>query len=169
MSLGGHVLVLNQNYEPMTICHVKKAIILIFLGKAEIIEVMEDKAICSISQSFPYPSIVRLSDFVHRRQRGIMLSRKNILKRDAFQCQYCGTKSRAMTVDHIIPKVRGGKDSWENLVTACIQCNNKKGDQTPEEAAMPLLSKPRKPHHLSFIQSHAYTTDVRWKPYLFMA
>jgi len=169
MSLSGHVLVLNQNYEPMTICHVKKAVVLIFLGKAEIIEVMEGKAIRSVMRNFPYPSIVRLSAFVHRHRKGIMLSRKNILKRDAYQCQYCGTKKEPMTVDHIVPKVHGGKDTWENMVTACIKCNNKKGDQTPEEADMPLRTTPRKPHHLSFIQSHVGTADERWKQYLFMA
>jgi 5-methylcytosine-specific restriction endonuclease McrA len=169
MSLGGHVLVLNQNYEPMTVCHVKKAIVLIFLGKAEVIEIIEGKAIRSVSKVLPYPSIVRLSTFVLKRRKGIMLSRKNILKRDGYQCQYCGTKNQPMTVDHIIPKVRGGRDTWENLITACIQCNNKKGDQTPDEVQMKLQSKPRKPHPLSFIQHHAGISDERWKPYLFMA
>lgn len=168
MSLNGHVLVLNQNYEPMTVCHVRKALVLVFLGKAEVIEIMEGKAIRSVYRSFPYPSIVRLSMMVHRQRKGILLSRKNVLKRDGFQCQYCGTHSHAMTVDHIIPKVRGGKDSWENMVTACIRCNNTKGDRTPEEADMTLMTKPRKPHHLSFIQKHVSTHDERWKPYLFM-
>jgi len=169
MALHGHVLVLNQNYEPMTICSVRKAVILIFLGKAEMIEVMEGKAIQSITSSFPFPSIVRLSSFVHKRRKGIMLSRKNILKRDNYQCQYCGSRSAGMTVDHIVPKMRGGRDAWDNLVAACIRCNNKKGNMTPDEASMPLLTVPRKPHPLSFIQSHVHTTDVRWKPYLFMA
>ncbi len=169
MGLQGHVLVLNQNYEPMTICSVKKAIVMIFLGKAEMIEVMEGKAIHSIRSQFPFPSIVRLATFVHKRRKGIMLSRKNILKRDNYRCQYCGTHGVEMTVDHIVPKVRGGKDSWENMVAACIRCNNRKGNLTPEQANMPLLSVPRKPHPLSFIQSHVHTTDARWKPYLFMA
>ncbi len=169
MLLNGHVLVLNQNYEPMTICHVKKAMVLIFLGKAEVIEKIDGKAIRSVSHSFPYPSIVRLSTFVLKRRKGIMLSRKNVLKRDGYQCQYCGTRNQPMTVDHIIPKVRGGKDTWENLVTACIHCNNRKGDQTTDEVRMELLTKPRKPHPLSFIQNHAGVNDERWKPYLFMA
>ncbi|MCB0834292.1 MAG: HNH endonuclease [Bacteroidetes bacterium] len=167
--LNGHVLVLNQNYEPMTICHVRKALILIFLEKAEIIEIVEGKAIRSVSHAFPWPSIVRLGSFVHRKNRGIMLSKKNILKRDGYQCQYCGTKSHTLTVDHIIPKVRGGKDTWENLITACIHCNNRKGDRTPDEVRLTLLSSPRKPHHLSFIQKHAGIQDDRWKPYLFMS
>ncbi len=169
MNLIGHVLVLNQNYEPMTVCHVKKAIVLIFLGKAEIIEVMEGKAIRTVRTAYPFPSIVRMATMVHRQRNGILLSRKNILKRDGFQCQYCGSKHHAMTVDHIVPKVRGGKDSWENMVTACIQCNNRKGDRTPEEANMALMCRPRKPHHLSFIQKHVSMYDERWKPYLFMA
>ncbi|MBL7996300.1 HNH endonuclease [bacterium] len=168
MSLSGHVLVLNQNYEPMTICHVKKAIVLIFLGKAEIIEVIEGQAIRSVRSSFPFPSIVRIYAYIHKKNKGIMLSRKNILKRDGFECQYCGSKTHSMTVDHIMPKVRGGKDTWENMITACIHCNNRKGDMTPEEAQMRLMTNPRKPHHLSFIQKHVGVRDERWKQYLFM-
>ncbi|HMV27248.1 MAG TPA: HNH endonuclease [bacterium] len=169
MALNGHVLVLNQNYEPMTICHVKKAFVLVFLGKAEIIEIAEGRSIRSVSHEYPFPSIVRLMSFVYKKRKGIMLSRKNILKRDNYQCQYCGTRSDAMTVDHILPKVRGGKDAWENLVTACITCNNKKGDRTPDEARMVLMTTPRRPHPLSFIQGHASGHYDNWKQYLFMS
>ncbi len=169
MGLTGHVLVLNQNYEPMTICHVKKALILVFLGKAEIIEAADGRVLRSVNAVFPFPSIVRLCAYVYKKRKGVMLSRKNILKRDNFQCQYCGTKAHSMTVDHIIPKVHGGKDTWENLITACIHCNNKKGDQSPEDAGMALRTKPRKPNPLSFIQGHANGSNETWRQYLFMS
>ncbi|MCK5149073.1 HNH endonuclease, partial [bacterium] len=116
----------------------------------------------------PLPSIVRLSRFVLRPNRKVLLSRKNVIRRDKQQCQYCGTHVGAMTVDHIIPRVRGGGDSWENLVCACMPCNTRKGRRTPREAEMKLLREPKKPGYLYFIQHLAKHADVRWKPYLFM-
>jgi 5-methylcytosine-specific restriction endonuclease McrA len=131
--LHSQVLVLNQNYEPMTITNVKKAIILIYLGKAEIIE-KNDAYIHSVSISYPLPSIVRLTRYINVPRKRIILSRKNIIKRDGHQCQYCGIRTGPVTIDHVTPRVRGGEDTWENLVCACVRCNNKKGNRTPEEA-----------------------------------
>jgi 5-methylcytosine-specific restriction endonuclease McrA len=84
------------------------------------------------------------------------------------RCQYCGFNHGPFTIDHVIPKRSGGLDTWENLVCACISCNNKKGDRTPEQANMPLLKTPRRPSHLFFIQSFLGHPDDSWKPYLFM-
>ncbi len=169
MPLNGQVLVLNQNYEPLMISRVKKAIILIYLGKAEIIDQWDGKMIQGVRAAFPYPSIIRLSTPVHRPWQIINLSRKNIMKRDGYQCQYCGTRTQPLTVDHIIPKMRGGKDTWDNLITACIHCNNKKGHRTLQEAQMTLRKQPRRPHPLCFIQTHTGGMAERWKPYLFMS
>jgi 5-methylcytosine-specific restriction endonuclease McrA len=159
--------VLNQNYEPLTVCNVRRAIILTYLGKAEIIGKVDNRDVRSIYQTFDYPSIVRLIIFVRVPFRKIILSRKNILRRDNHRCQFCGSTSN-LTIDHIIPKSKGGEDDWENLTTACIKCNNKKGDRTPEEAKMNLLSIPKKPSHITFIKNFAGDINTDWKPYLYM-
>jgi 5-methylcytosine-specific restriction endonuclease McrA len=161
------VLVLNQNYEPITICNVRRAVVLVFLGKAELISSVDNKCIRTVYRTFVYPSIVRLSIFVRVPFKKIILSRKNILRRDNHRCQYCGSTT-ALTIDHIIPKSRGGDETWENLVVACIKCNNRKSDRTPEEAKMVLWSKPKKPSHITFIKNFVGRVDEEWKPYLYM-
>lgn len=167
-SLNRHVLILNQNYEPMSVITAKKAIVLIVLGKAEIIERHPRWEVRSVRNSLPFPSIVRLVTYIHIPRKRVILSRKNIIKRDSNRCQYCGTSQRPLTVDHVLPKNRGGEDSWENLVCACVYCNNRKGNRTPEEARMPLHRKPQRPNQLYFIQHFIGIGDERWKPYLFM-
>jgi len=167
-SLAAHVLVLNQNYEPLSVCSIRRAIVLIFLGKAEMIEPWDGKVIRSVFKKYPVPSVVRLALYVQRPRKRVLLSRKNIIKRDGHRCQYCGRVSSAMTVDHVIPKKRRGTDTWENLVCACIHCNNKKGDRTPEQAGFKLLRPPRRPNHLTYIQRFAGVNDPRWRPYLFL-
>ena len=166
--LNKSVLILNQNYEPTSIISARKAIILVYLEKAELIERYPRLELRSVSRRFHFPSIVRLVEFIHVPRKRVILSRKNIIKRDKGRCQYCGTCTKPLTVDHIIPKKRGGDDSWENLTCACVFCNNRKGYKTPEEARMTLRSKPRKPDHLFFIQYLIGVVDERWKPYLFM-
>jgi 5-methylcytosine-specific restriction endonuclease McrA len=162
------VLVLNQNYEPLSVCNVKKAIMLLFLRKAELLEASNGKVIRSVSLTMPFPSVVRLSSFVRIPYKKIILSRKNILRRDGHRCQYCGRGDVPLTLDHIHPRSKGGEDSWENLVAACVKCNNKKGDSLPEEAGMPLLRVPMKPNHVTFLRHFVGNLDDRWKPYLFM-
>ncbi|OQX94996.1 HNH endonuclease [candidate division KSB1 bacterium 4572_119] len=165
--LNSHVLVLNQSFQPMSITNVKKAFLLIYLGKAEIVE-KNCEFIRSVNDKFPLPSIVRLTRYIHVPRKQIMLTRKNIIKRDGHQCQYCGKRTIPLTIDHVIPRVRGGKDTWENLVCACIKCNNKKGDRSPEQASMKLMRPPKRPNHIFFIRYSAGTIDHRWKPYLYM-
>lgn len=162
------VLVLNQNYEPLSVCNVKKAIVLLYLGKAELIEACDGLLLRSVSMSMPLPSIVRLSIYVRVPYKKIVLTRKNILRRDGHKCQYCGKGEVSLTVDHVVPKARGGLDVWENLVCACVACNNRKGDRTPHEAEMPLHRRPIRPNHVMFIRDYVGTLDERWKPYLFM-
>jgi len=166
--LNGKVLVLNQSYEPVSICSAKKAIILLYLTKAELIAKRDGKIVRSVKDFYPHPSVIRISRFLKAPFKKIELSRKNILKRDGFRCQYCGHKATNLTIDHVIPKSRGGTDNWENLVAACHKCNNRKGNRTPEEANMTLINKPRKPHHILFIKQYMGKVDDNWKPFLFM-
>lgn len=166
--LDRHVLVLNQNFEPLSVCSVKRAVIMVYLNRAEIIEALDGYKICSVSLSISVPSVVRLGTYVRVPIKRIMLTRKNIIKRDGYRCQYCGSKVSQMTVDHIIPKNLGGQDIWENLVAACPKCNNKKGQRTPDQAGLALLRKPRRPNHITFIQQFIGVNDKRWKQYLFM-
>jgi 5-methylcytosine-specific restriction endonuclease McrA len=166
--LKSKVLVLNQSYEPISICSVKKAIHLLLLTKAELVAPKNGLQLHSVNFRIPLPSIIRLSRYIKIPYKKIELSRKNILRRDGYRCQYCGTTTGNLTVDHIIPKSRGGADTWENLVTACISCNNKKGNRTPEEAGMKLIARPRKPNHIIFIKNFVGSSiDSQWKPYLF--
>jgi 5-methylcytosine-specific restriction endonuclease McrA len=166
--LEGRVLILNQNYEPLSICSARKAVVLQVLGKVEVIE-SSDRTVRSVSECYILPSIVRLSRLIHVPRKRILLSRNNIIKRDNHCCQYCGTDKSPFTVDHIVPRDRGGLDTWENLVCACSHCNSRKRNRTPQEAGMQLLRKPRKPGYLFFIQTQAHIPDERWKPYLFMS
>jgi 5-methylcytosine-specific restriction endonuclease McrA len=165
--LENRVLVLNQNYEPMSVCSARRAIVLLYLDKAEMVE-RNHEMIHSMSSAMPLPSIVRLSRLIHVPRKRIQLNRKNIIKRDGHQCQYCGKVDGSVTVDHVIPRDRGGGDTWENLVCACVRCNTKKKNRTPKEANMKLRRIPRKPGYLFFIQRFVGIPDDRWKPYLFM-
>lgn len=166
--LARNVLVLNQNYEPLSVCTVRRAALMLFLGKAEMIEKHDGVRLRSVSTSVAVPSVVRLWAYARIPRKRIILTRKNIIKRDGGQCMYCGRKDGPMTVDHVIPKKFGGTDSWENLVSACMECNNRKGNRTPEQAKLRLLRTPRKPNHIMFIQHFIGVADRCWKPYLFL-
>lgn len=137
------------------------------LGKAELVINDERKYLHSITRSFPWPSVIRLNSFIRVPYKKIILTRKNILRRDSHKCIYCGRGDLPLTVDHVVPKARGGEDNWDNLVAACLKCNNKKGDRTPEEAGMKLKTKPYAPSHIMFIRHSAGRMDESWKPYLF--
>lgn len=167
-TLNSKVLILNQNYEPLCVCNVQKAIVLLWLGKAELIATRPQWAIHTVRHAYPYPSVVRLSFYIHVPYKKVELTRKNILRRDHHRCVYCGKATPPLTVDHIIPKSRNGGDTWENLVCACVRCNNRKGSRTPEEANMKLHSKPMRPNHVTFIQNVVGTVDQEWEPFLFL-
>jgi 5-methylcytosine-specific restriction endonuclease McrA len=161
------VLVLNQNYEPLSVCRAKRAIVMVLLGKAEIIEEAQAR-IRSVSLSLPLPSIVRLSLYIQAPKREIPLTRKNVLRRDGHRCQYCGTRDAPLTTDHVIPRSQGGRDSWRNLVCACVSCNNRKGNRTPRQAGLVLRKKPKQPHRYTYIKFYSSIPDRRWRPYLFL-
>lgn len=168
MKLNGKVLVLNQNYEPINISTTRRAITLLVVGKAESVINYDGVFYRSEKLSVARPSVIRLKRYIRFRRREIPLTKKNILRRDHYTCQYCGSREGPMTIDHVIPKRLGGRDTWENLVCACLKCNNKKGDRTPEEAGMKLLRKPRKPNYFLFLFNGENLPDPRWKPFLFL-
>ena len=167
MMLNQAVLLLNQNYEPLTICNVKRAVILIFLGKAEMIE-KNSGVLHSVSLEIPIPSVIRLARNVRAPRKQIMLNRKNLMIRDNHTCQYCGRRVQPLTIDHVIPKHYGGKDSWDNLVVACHSCNHRKANRTPEQAGMQLIATPKKPHYFFYLHKVIGIKDIHWKPYLFI-
>ena len=166
--MKAHVLVLNHDYSALTVCTVRRAVVLVHLNKADLVESVPDYFLRSPSIKLPCPSIVRLRGYVRVPYRNIMLSRKNVIRRDGHRCQYCNRRD-SLTVDHVIPRSRGGKDHWTNLVAACIACNNRKGDRTPEEANMPLFRKPFRPSHVMFIRDYVGLVEETWKPYLFLS
>lgn len=161
------VLVLNQDYQPLSICSVQRSVKLLFLEKAELLHDDPDKVIRTVDDEYSYPSVIRLRRYINLPYAKIVLSRRNIMKRDRHTCQYCGIKSD-LTLDHVMPRSRGGEDSWENLVTACNHCNVKKGNRTPEEANMPLEIEPYRPVHITFFQNLLGGVQEHWKPYLYM-
>ncbi|MGI8424913.1 MAG: HNH endonuclease [Chloroflexota bacterium] len=138
------VLVLNQNYEPLNICNVRRAFVLVDRGKAEVLE-LGDRGIRTASRMLPRPSVIKLSYMVKRPRPQVRLSRREVFMRDEFKCQYCGSRGRELTLDHVMPKHRGGGHSWDNLVSACRPCNHRKGGKTLEEARMRLHQAPRRP------------------------
>jgi 5-methylcytosine-specific restriction endonuclease McrA len=161
----GKVLVLNASYEPLNITNWKRAVVLLIKGKAEQLEHHES----FISQAFPLPSVIRLRYYVKVPYKEIPLTRKNVLERDRNTCQYCGYKGESLTLDHIIPRSRGGQDSWNNLVTACVSCNINKGNRTPKEALMSLNKEPRKPYsslHFEIVKCTKGDRNNQWRKYV---
>ena len=161
------VLVLNTNYSPMDICTARRAICLFYNEKVDILESYSEH-VHSPSVTLPLPSIVKLRDYVSHNKMDVILTRRNLMVRDDHQCQYCHTKKGPLTLDHVLPKNRGGGDAWDNLVTACQSCNHKKGDRTPEEAKMLLKRMPKKPNKIHYFQQFIHDKQGAWRPYLFM-
>ena len=131
-SVDRKVLVLNQDFTPISVCTVQRAFLLTYLQKTEMVESANGHKIRSVSQSFPMPAVIRLNRYVNIPYKGVALTRQNVFKLDSFECLYCG-KKHDLTLDHVKPRSRGGKSSWDNLATACKRCNAYKGDYTPEE------------------------------------
>lgn len=160
-----NVLVLNQDYSPLTICTVERAFLLVFLQKAELLTASLSQSLRTVSKTYPMPAVVRLYNFVHLPYRGVVLSRQNIFKRDGHTCQYCGG-SKDLTLDHVIPKSQRGKSTWKNLVAACKRCNARKGNFTPQQAGLSLAREPYKPSFILFLRDFSGLTRDEWKPFL---
>ncbi len=146
-TLKKSVLVLNASDAPLNLCSWKKAVKLIYLSKALVIESRAEK----ISDNFPYPSIIRLSKYVSLPFKTVVLNRKNLMLRDNHTCQYCGKKDQ-LTIDHVIPRSRGGKDTWQNMIVACHRCNHLKGHELLENTELKLLAKPTVPPSALYLE-----------------
>jgi 5-methylcytosine-specific restriction endonuclease McrA len=159
------VLVLNASYEPLNVCSVRRAHVLVFKGKAEVLEEL-NHPLRSASTTFPWPHVIRLVHFV-RVPRAVKrkISRKALFARDGHRCVYCGATAK-LTLDHVLPRSRGGDSIWENVVTSCAPCNLRKGNRTPEEVEMRLLVAPRVPTPALFVTLSAPRVPDGWQPYL---
>ena len=142
--MTGRVLVLNASFEPINVCTERRAVVMIFKGVARV-EEHNGHMIHSARLSIHAPSVIRLIEYIHIPFERRSLSRKNILLRDHYTCQYCGRQfsPSELTLDHVHPRSRGGDSTWDNLVACCKRCNHQKGSRTPEEARMHLLRRPR--------------------------
>ncbi len=160
------VLVLNASYEPLNVCSVRRAHVLVFKGKAEIVEAL-DGSLHSAAARFPWPHVIRLVSFV-RVPRIVQrkISRRALFARDGWRCVYCGSASARLTLDHVIPRSRGGGSVWENVVTSCAPCNLRKGNRMPHEVHMELAHPPRPPAPALFIRLAAPKVPQRWERYL---
>ena len=162
------VLVLNVTYEPLNVVSLRRAVVLLLKEKAEILEAAEHH-IRAETLSLPVPLVIRLIYYVRVPRRiNVPCTRRTVMIRDEHTCQYCGaTPPRSeLTIDHILPKVRGGVTSWENVVCACQKCNLHKGSRTPQEANMTLLSKPRRPRYLAMVLYSQVSSRQAWSKYL---
>ncbi|MEK6221711.1 MAG: HNH endonuclease [Chloroflexota bacterium] len=164
--LSAPVLVLNANYEPLNICTTRRALGLIFSDKASLITNGRGK-IYTVSDSYPAPSIIRIGFMVKRPRPEVKLSNQEVFRSDNYTCQYCGKRTKNLTIDHIIPKRLNGAHSWNNLVTACPPCNHKKGGRTNRQANMKLLSKPNAPTaSAAYIFGRYLQNNEEWLPFV---
>jgi len=163
------VLVLNTTYEPLNVCSVRRALVLVFKQKAEVIE-HSGSSYRTERAVYELPHVIRLRTFVHvpRRAASSRISRRAVFARDRHRCQYCGSE-RHLTVDHVVPRSKGGPDTWDNLVTSCAPCNRKKGDRPPHVAGLSLMSKPRQPEPATFVFLYVDHIHESWRPYLSFA
>ncbi len=142
--MNSSVLVLNQNYEPLNVCNTRRALVLVIDGKAEVLEEYAF-TVCSPSRIFQSPAVIRLIYMIRRPRPKVKLTRREVFIRDNFTCQYCGRQAGDLTIDHIVPRSRGGGHTWDNLVSACKSCNHRKGGKSLNEARMALRTQPHEP------------------------
>ena len=193
--VDAQVLVLNRSWVAVNITSLKRALTLLFQGHARVVhpdnyalyafedwcELSEskeawgdghDRFIATPSQQIRLPEVIVLSTFNGFVKREVRLSRKNIFERDGHRCQYCGKRfsKQDLTIDHVLPRSRGGRDTWENLVLACVKCNLKKSNRTPVEAGMKMLKQPAKPKWLPRFGAHVPREElVSWQRFVDLA
>jgi len=160
------VLVLNATYEPINVCTVRRATVLLLKQKAEVLERAPGELHWA-GGSIARPHVIRLSNYVRvpRDPQRRKITRRAVFARDGWSCQYCGVRA-SLTVDHVIPRSKGGDSTWDNIVASCAPCNRRKGDKLPHVANMHPRMKPRMPHPQVFIQLASPTIPATWKPYL---
>jgi 5-methylcytosine-specific restriction endonuclease McrA len=174
MALNDRVLLLNQTYEPLGTVSVARAIVMTFKNTVTVEELDGQRVLRSAHAEFPVPSVIRRRDYINvrRRREASGAKRMRIYMRDKFRCQYCGEKKpgNELTLDHILPRSRGGDNSPVNIVTACVPCNTRKGDRTPNEARMPLLTSQSalRVKLERVVLCHYAEARAEWRKYLFM-
>ena len=159
------VLVLNQNYQPLNICDVRRAVSLMGRGKAESL-LTSGHLLRSPSAWHELPAVIRLVYLVKRPLHRRRLSRREVFMRDGLRCLYCGARARDLTLDHVMPRSQGGAHSWDNVVSACKSCNHRKAGRTPLQAGMKLLIEPREPRPNPYAFFHAERVQQSWRPFL---
>lgn len=157
------VLVLNSLYQPINITSLARGFNLVYLGKAEILEEISVPIITE-NTNYKRPSVIRLINYTPFKYRKSYFNRKNVFIRDNHECVYCGSKTN-LTIDHVLPSSRGGKNTWQNMVTCCKKCNAKKDNNTPEEANMVMKHKPFEPSYV-FLVKQNYLHEPSWNKYL---
>jgi 5-methylcytosine-specific restriction endonuclease McrA len=160
------VLVLNASYEPLNVCTVRRAHVLVFKGKAEVLETLA-RPLRSATSTFEWPHVIRLVHYV-RVPRTVQrkISRRALFARDGWRCVYCGAASGRLTLDHVVPRSRGGDSTWDNVVTSCAPCNLRKGNRLLHEVHMELPHPPRPPAPVLFIRLSTPKIPQRWERYL---
>lgn len=160
------VLVLNANFEPIHVCSTRRAISLILNGRASL--VLNGRGeIKTVSQTFQRPSIIRLEKMIKRPRPTVRLTKREVLRRDEFTCQYCGQRTLTLTIDHVIPRRLGGKHTWDNLVAACPACNHRKGGRTADQAQMRLLRTPAEPpSSANYLFARHLRENQEWLPFV---
>ncbi len=160
------VLVLNQNYEPLNVCNVRRALVLLDRGKAETIENGRGY-LRSPTALFEIPSVIRLVYLIRRPRPQGRLTRRDIFLRDQYTCQYCGKQTKELTLDHVLPRHRGGGHDWSNVVAACKPCNHRKAGRTPPEAHMQLYREPYRPTYSYFRTFYHYLeAQEGWRKFI---
>ena len=160
------VLVLNANFEPINVCSMRRAIGLILLDKAAMVENGRGY-IHTVNQLLPRPSVIRLEYMIHRPRPRVKLTRREVFRRDNYTCQYCGRRDTPLTVDHILPKRLGGRHIWTNVAAACPACNHRKGGRRLEEAHMHLLHIPKEPPASArYLYGGHLVENGEWEPYI---
>jgi len=160
------VLVLNHNYEPLNVCTARRAFVLVDGGKAEVLE-HSGTSIRTPVRIIPHPSVIRLLHLVRRPRPRVRLSRREIFLRDGYSCQYCGVKTKDLTLDHVVPRHKGGRHTWDNLVSACRACNHRKGGKSLEDAKMALRRPPAEPYATPAYLFKQYLDEhVEWQKFI---
>jgi 5-methylcytosine-specific restriction endonuclease McrA len=160
------VLVLNASFEPLNVCSIRRAHVLVYKGKAEVIERLE-RPLRSATDTYPWPHVIRLVTYVRvPRTAQRKISRRALFARDGWECVYCGVSGVRLTLDHVVPRSRGGDSVWENVVTSCAPCNLRKGNRLLDEASMVLHKAPKPPAPALFIRLASPRIPTGWRPYL---
>ena len=160
------VLLLNNTYEPLQVLSLKKAIKLLVKNRADIIKSSGDRILRSCNESMPVPSVIKLRQYIKYNKKPIPYSKKNVLIRDKYTCQYCNTKESRMTIDHIISQSKGGDNTWENTVACCIKCNTTKADKSLIKSGLTLLKIPKTPGPFTFMK-HLIKHD-EWEEFFYL-